>query len=251
MTKLIALIIALLFTASLALPQGKIVGGKVVGGKIAGAAGGGGWTLIANTSAQASNTITVTTSGINTTGADLIVMVIGNYSNTPLVADISDSKSNTWNILTAHDPGGDAISTIAWTRATSVGTAHTFTFNRGGNTTYPAICVAAFSGSNTSPADQQNGNYSLTVTSLATGSITPTANGALLIAGLATGAAEGSTPAIDLSFSITNNSNFSAGVAIGSHLAWKTQTTAAAINPTWSWTNSIAAGTAIASFKAP
>ena len=211
------------------------------------AAGGGPIALISNTAAGSSDSgNSVTTGSIDTSGASLLVVVLADYS-LETISVITDSKSNTWTPLTS--------STSAFTRCTifyvanpTVGTGHTFTATKAVNPTFPTICVASFSNvATTTPFDQQNGANSNAATSLSTGSITPTENDEVLIAGLCIEDPE--TLSINGGFTITNQVSHLVDQHFGGGMAYLIQTTAAAANPAWSWTDSVGCSARIASFK--
>src|SRR5262245_31953689 len=111
---------------------------------------------IAGAKAGSADGHSVTTGAIDTTGATLLILVVGQES---AVADcaISDSKGNTWNALTEQVEGAGR-GAIYWSRPTSVGSGHTFTAEQ--TNSFPAICVEAWSGAHASPFDQQNGAHS-------------------------------------------------------------------------------------------
>ncbi len=204
--------------------------------------------LVTHGIAQSANSLSVTTAGLNTTGATLLVMVVANYNAVSPPA-VSDSKGNTWVQRTTYGGASStsgASATVFYSTTGLVGTGHTFTASAGGST-YPSICVLAFSGA--SPAyDVENGNNGST-SPTATGSVTPSRNNSVLVTGIAcNGNIGGAT--IDSSFAITDEVNVSPGAAEGIAAAYKVQTTAAAENPKWtvSSTNLTAA---IASFKPP
>lgn len=200
--------------------------------------------LVANTSGSGLNGFT--TGAIDTTGATLLVRCAA-YDG-PATVTASDSKSNTWTGLTVRTSGGGAFHKLRiWYVANpTVGTGHTFTF--GGTSSAMAGCVSAWSGAKvTSPFDQQNG-AGVSSTSAAPGSITPSEDNELIIAGCSF---EGSrTLSIDGGFTITNQVNFSGGSNYGVGMAYLIQTSLAAANPSWSWSGSADAAAAIASFKA-
>ncbi len=184
------------------------------------------------------------TSSIDTTGATLLIcsLVGGN-----LTIGMSDSKGNTWTALTSQDSGSGVTNTILYVKNPTVGTGHTFTFNSGGSV--PAIAVAAFSGADTtSPFDIQNGNPSGSGTTIQPGSITPNNNNELIITGLVMRLTE--TASIDSGFTITDQVALAGGLNYGVALAYKIQTTAIAVNPTWTITLASSSAATIASFKA-
>jgi hypothetical protein len=214
----------------------------VVVGQPPAAGGGGGITLIADVGAGSPDSGDVTTGGINTTGADFLVAVVSNFGGT---AAVSDSKGNTWTALTES---ADAVKCrIFYTVPSSVGASHTFTVS---GATYPAICVAAFSGVHATPADQQNGATDTGVTSLQPGSVTPSEDAELVVTGLATRDPVSMESINDSYVLETSKPNNQDGVHMGAYLAYRVQTTAAATNPAWSWTTSRDASARIATFKA-
>jgi hypothetical protein len=129
----------------------------------------------------------------------------------------------------------------------------TFTATIVGSSTFASICSLAFKGSKTSsPLDQENGNTAASGsgTSFQPGSVTPTTNNQALftITGFVT-PAKGS---------VTVNSSFTKQVDIdlvgsqhyGMAMAYLIQSTAGALNPTWSGlSNTDALGASIATFK--
>lgn len=198
------------------------------------------WSLIA----QASVGGTGNTSAINTTGANLLVACIATNQSGGGVAP-TDSQSNTWTKAIAETATVPFV-TVWYVYSPSTSSAQTFSAST--NPT-PAIVVAAFSGSASSPLDQTNGSGYSATTSAATGSITPTQNNELLISCLSSSASNAIT-------NLTVNDSFSqvatvAGVsgtnAWGS-MYYLVQPTAAAINPTWSWTTASSGSVNIASF---
>jgi len=191
------------------------------------------YSLIANASGV------TTTGAMDTTGADLLILFFGDGDTEA----VSDNKSNTWVGLTAGGPGF-GYGRIFYAQNPIVGTGHTFSAT---NTT-AAVCGAAFSGSITSPFDVENGGTGLSITALSTGSITPTLDNELLISGLESGGnSTGQT--IDNGFNLLNAVTAVSGTHYGAALAYKIQTTSAAINPQWTWTNAAEAVARIASFK--
>lgn len=204
------------------------------------------WSLIAHTAAGASsgNDNSVTTSGINTTGADLIVVGTVQYEGGAVLGTLTDSKGNTWTALTAQTVASDPYSRLYYCLAPAVGTGHTFTF--AGTFIFPAIFVAAFSGS--SAFDVQAGSAAASQAgSFTSASITPSQNGDLIINLMGAGA--GTSFAIDSGFTTTDTLNFNSGVAYGGGLAYLFQTTAAAVTPAWTWTGSANVAVPEAAFK--
>ena len=205
------------------------------------------YALISNIAAGSSDAgASVTTAGIDTTGATLLGLILGSYGLVGLPT-ISDSKSNTWNQRTRYNSNNYSSVTLYWSVPSSVGSSHTFTASGAG--TFPSIAVTAWSGGHASaPYDVENGATGVGVSTLATGSITPSENNCLVIAGLCLGQAE--TETIDSGMTISDSINFASGQHFGVAQAYIVQTTAAAINPTWGALNGQTVAADIASFKA-
>lgn len=189
--------------------------------------------LVANTILNPPNASGGTTSAIDTTGANLIVIAFGDYTPNWNPAQISDNKSNTWTALTAY-VGNVAVSRLFYCERPTVGTGHTFTTaNQISN-----IAVAAFSGlaatgtlyesgSDHGAAPKVNG-----ATSLQPGSATPGQAGDLIVTSFCSTDSGGTPITVDSSFAITDSSPWLSGKCEGVALAWK-QGTASAENPTW------------------
>lgn len=187
-----------------------------------------------------------TTSGIDTTGANLIVLGTCSY-NLVATPTVSDNKSNTYTALTTYTSTGARV-ILYYCLAPTVGSGHTFTISQTGS--FSVISAKAFSGVKTSsPFDQQNGNnFNAAATGIQTNSVTPTENNELLVTVLGH---EGSTPAptINLSFTTPSVLNYSAGNNFGFALSYLIQGTAAATNPTWTFSSTSNQAAAIATFK--
>jgi hypothetical protein len=201
------------------------------------------WSRIGGAKAGSADGDSVTTVAFDTSGADFLVVVLGQESAVATCA-ITDSKGNAWNALT-EQVEGSGKGVLFWSRPTSVGSGHTFTATQAGSK--PAICVDAWSGSRSSPFDQQNGAHSGAAgTDLQTGSLTPTSVNALIIAGGAGRAAHVSS--IDSSFTLANAQTSSANNDTAA-LAYLVQSTPAAVNPTLTFSAAAATREAmIASF---
>ena len=109
----------------------------------------------------------------------------------------------------------------------AVGTGHTVTvFGVGAR---PAIFVYAFAGAGAFQVE--TGATSAGTASLASGSMTPSAAGALIVSGVCgrTAVTDSITPS---GFTLATRP-FVTGVNLGGSAAWQVQGTAAAINPTW------------------
>lgn len=198
--------------------------------------------LLAATSKGAVSTFT--TSAINSTGATLIVVGFGWYgpSGEPT---LSDSQGNTWSNLTSSNFNSAQTSRLKYCINPSTSASHTFTST--GTNTYNGMTVAAFSGI-TAYDSRENGLGKDSSTSNATGSVTPTADNALLVTHLSL-AGNAQTPTIDNSFSIATHLGGVSGTNYGADLAYLVLATAAAKNPTWGWGTSAVSVSRIAVFR--
>jgi hypothetical protein len=187
----------------------------------------------------------VTTAGVDTSGSDFLALVA--CWNAAGTVTVSDSKSNTWTGLTVRSTGNFKVC-IYYVQAPSVGSGHTFTVALSGST--PGVIVYAFSGSGSSPADQENGAGANT-SNLSTGNITPTQNNELIITGLTNNGQFGGTIGVSSGYSTPIEIAFTGGTHVGSNAAYKVQTTATTTDATWDVQFGTDIAVAIASFKAP
>lgn len=196
-------------------------------------------TFISGVSAGSINFSSVTTNAINTTGANLIVIAGASGG----ASTITDSKSNTWTALTARTDVGTGQSQLFYCFNPTVGSGHTFTNTQ----VAPAISVMAFS--NSIAFDVQNGSIGATVTTLSTGSVTPSFNNCLVVSGLEINGAAGAVWTIDSGFTANTYIPDVGGSCVGCGMAYKIQTTATAVNPAWSGGSATGAAATIATFK--
>lgn len=200
---------------------------------------------IDKTSAQSTDGLNITTTSINTTGANLIVVAVA-YSNNGTTITLTDNKSNTWTPLTARQSTTASVR-LYYCLSPTVGSGHTFSVASSGGSGFPGIAVAAYSGAKTSGAfDQETGANSNGASSLATGSITPAQDNELFITGFGYNVASAAT--IDSGFTAIEALGVTAnawGIALGELI----ETTATAKNPTWTQGASVACAAGLATFK--
>jgi hypothetical protein len=183
-----------------------------------------------------------TTPAIDTTGANLIVLVLRRYVG--IATGVSDSKSNTWLPLTAQQ-GGNGILQIYYCAPCIVGTLHTFTsvgFNINTN-----LEVEAWSGAaSSSPFDVQNGTSAGTC-AVSSGSITASTPNSLIISAAQADGGGCGTWSVTAGFTISNQgpAAYCGGMA---HLV---QVGMPAVNPSWNFVGCSGVGTSsvIAAFK--
>jgi hypothetical protein len=189
-----------------------------------------------------------TTTAINTTGASLLVVVTTqNGANT--VVFPSDSLVNTWTKLTGQVNATNTANTIFYVANPIVGASQTFTIS--GTTDYLNMQILAFSGTAVGPIDLSTGgqaaNPALTVQP---GSVTPTVANSLVVTGFSAATGSTTNETINLGFTITDQAQEAGGVNFAGGAAYLIQTTATAVNPTWTNTFSPTQYCAtIASFK--
>lgn len=188
-----------------------------------------------------------TSSAIDTTGATLLVLVCSWYGSVGGAGTPSDSKGNTWTqAVTSADAGGVGV-TIYYAVSPTVGSGHTFTQTIGAN--IGSFAVIAYSGTATaSPLDATNGNAkSGSSSTLSCGSVTPAADGYVVVTVGVTNGTGGAVVSVDAGQTIDQNMSST----FYSALAFEIQTTATTRNPTYTFTAASDYGaTAIASFKA-
>jgi len=197
------------------------------------------YSLVASGKAVSADTNAVTTAGINTTGADLLVVLTGAFYGNGDPGSPTDSNGNTWTGLTAihTGAGGPQDGRLWYAKNATVGSGHTFSW--GITASYPCIFVLAFSGSNTSaPFEAESGTSYASGASAATpGSLTPAADNELMVAGIIYPQADASdTGAVDSSFvSPMQQHAASAGATnCGGGITYQIQTTATLRNPSTS-----------------
>jgi hypothetical protein len=194
--------------------------------------------LVAHTFVQAGSgsATSVTTSAINCTGANWLVMAtaLDNSSGSPMV---SDSSSNTWNTSLGSQTGGGQTIKFYYAENATVSASQTFTLSVSGSTNFISIAVACFSGvSTTGSHDQENSGSSLSGTNASTGNITPLVANELIISSNAFNTAI-SVPTFSSSsgntFTQTDGAVTIGGQAYGIEVIYFVQTTATTENVTY------------------
>lgn len=202
--------------------------------------------LVAHTIQGSTSSNGFTTTGIDTTGSNFIIVSV-NLGNATSTGTLTDSNSNTWNALTQYTGSfSDRYIQFFYAKSATVGASHTFSIS--GTSNFPSLGIAAFSGVDTStPFDVENGNANGFNNSVQTGNVTPAGANELIFTSLNHDNSD--TPTINSSQTILDTL---AGGGFGhqGHLtAYEIQTTGTARNPTWSWTNSDRNVANIAAFK--
>lgn len=199
--------------------------------------------------ASAGDSGTVTTTAQNFTGANMLVVCVANFmAGFSLNPTPTDSSSNTWVSGPTYTTTTGDMRIHQWhVLNATVSSSHTVTVTEAGS--YPSVAVMAFSGVATSSAVDQSTGQAVNTDeiSLAPGSITPTEDNELATSCLGVRYSGTGDPSVSGATSEVSAANVGAGMGVG--LARTIQTTAAAFNPTWSWSaGSPNAGTNV-SFK--
>lgn len=199
---------------------------------LSGGGGGNTWTLVTNGLAGATVAPSVT---VNTTGASIVYVAVSQF-NGITIGTLTDSKSNTWIGLTARIGPAEAYNRIFYCAPCTVGSGHVFTWDNG-TSIFGALAIQAWSGSNVSPFDVQNGAVAAAgVKPIQPGSVTPSQNNSLIITSVdPTGATTAASYTVDSGFTITDSINAQPGIE-GLAMGYLVQSTAGAVNPSWSWT---------------
>ncbi len=196
--------------------------------------------LVAHTKKGATGSGTsaaITTTGIDTTGATLLVVLVdwstgGGHLDLPT---LSDSKGNTWTPLQIQPTDGASnVGTVSiyYSLNPTVGASHTFSLTASSSFSAQSIAVAAFSGTNPS-FDVQSGNSGGApgTTTFQGGSLTPTTTNSLCIC--AAGVQTGQADVLSINSSYSTSDILGNGTNINSiGLFYLIQTSIVAENPT-------------------
>lgn len=166
----------------------------------------------------------ITTTAIDTTGATIIVVQL---STAQTGTNFSDSQSNRWVQVYPTASAGAQFSAMVFCVNPITSASHTFTLSAG---SFPSMAVVCFSGTLGALVSTQakTANPATTITFP---SITPSANGALWVAGFCGG--QNKTLAIDSGFTMIENAGGTNGQKVG--LAYLIQGTAGALTPTFTY----------------
>lgn len=200
-----------------------------------------GYTFVASVTATANSPYaTVTTGTVSMTGATEIWVATSDFTGSATTpAAPTDNLGNTYTLVKSQSQGGSPRINLYVKYAPTVSGSMTFTFPTT-VASFPGIIAAGFTGSATSSADQNNsaawGSLSGTVTKQP-GSITPSANGSLIITAANVFVAA-SAPTIDAGFSTPIFQQSNAGQTYSMMLSYLVQSTAASVNPNITFTPS-------------
>jgi hypothetical protein len=176
---------------------------------------------------------------IDSTGANLLILVVKWYSGTTQNISVNDSKSNTWltdPTLKYRNSGSSESVQLFYCRSSpTVGTNHSASVT--GAETYAVLAFLSFNVESGVDFREAVGNANGTgVSTRQPGSLTPAVNDALIITGC-----NGDTTssfAVDSGFS-AQSINYGAGNNIAGATAYLIQSTAAAVNPEWTFSGGV------------
>lgn len=193
--------------------------------------------LLASAAAGSSNGSSVTTGAIDTTGATVFIIAIGQATGAP--GTPTDSEGNTWTELRRQAVSSNQL--VLWISMSPVTDAsHTFSVTAG----FPSIAIAAFDGTFLTDVDDFGNSAEAGVSVLSSGTIyTPAAQPGVILAAI--GWNSSATMAIDSGFTIAAQANWGAGTNYGVGLAYKIGSFSDPEEPEWSW-----AGTSVSAAAA-
>lgn len=200
--------------------------------------------VLGNTSQASSDQQNVTSPPVDTTGSNFISVSSSNYNLNAV--SLSDNLANVWT-LDITQASSQQTTNIWSCHNPTVGAGHTFTLTGVGTPSYCTISVVWASGIS-NIAVQSTNSVGSVAPSIQPGSVTPAENGDLIITSNCSWSS--TSGSIDSGFSSnyvpfnTSNSNLAGG------MGWLIQPTAAAINPTWTFSGSVPCAAAIAVYKA-
>lgn len=186
--------------------------------------------IIQHTSVGSAGANGVTSGSLDTTVANLLVLV-GAFASAGTGVGVSDSKSNTWTALTLYSSSPSALR-IWYCFTPTVGSGHTFTIS--GTNIYASLGILAASGVNAFGGEAGSAVGTGGTSYQSSSGVTPSSDNALVIAGCFIGAS-GTSASYDGGFT-SSIQNYLASNRYGGGIGYLIQTTAAAANPTVSWT---------------
>lgn len=197
--------------------------------------------LVVSGSAGSTDTTSASVT-LDTTGANKITLYV---SSSDATGTITDSKGNTYTERSSN-VGSVAERIFDSQDSPTVGSGHTIGIT---GSTYPSVAVLAFSGAASSAFDQQNSGSSSVSTTVSSGSVTPSEDNEIVVSS-AHGYANTSMTC-DVG-TVVESVPFSSGQHWSLFVSYVIQTTAAAVNATFTGSSGLgfAMAACIATFKA-
>jgi hypothetical protein len=193
-----------------------------------GGGGGAAWVLISSTTKVATGSSPITTSAIDTTTANLLV-VFCSFGNS---ATVTDNKGNTWTSR-GNTPGTPVFSFADVTSSPVVGSGHTFTVSGGFGQSVIVQAWKKASGAATIDGTEvvnSTGSWG-SGTTLKPGSITPATSADLMITGLAYNVSSSLNATVDSGYTDTSVAQ-GLGIYVY-HMAYKIKSNGVAEDPAW------------------
>ena len=207
--------------------------------------GGSHWTFVASTEQAATGAATATTGAVNMSTANTLVVAVSEYSAR---GTVSDSSGNTYSVAVDGGFGSATNSCVIFYKlGAAVSSSMTFTYTGSG---YSPILVEGWKssgGSGNGALDQVNSRTSTGTVSLDSGSVTPAQNNELIFSAVGGTGTSGSPTVPGLT--VDQVQQYVGGNSYSGADAYLVQTTAAAIDPTWSWASSSMNCAATATFE--
>jgi arginine exporter protein ArgO len=195
---------------------------------------------------QGSSSSSLTLGPINTTGANVIAIVVASFN---VISSVTDNKGNGNATGLIGAPGSSPSNQLFYWQNPTVGGAHTFTVN-GNSGLYASACVFVMSGITGTYSGAQSANSaSYGSPTCQAGSITPGSGQQIVIAGFGVYTPTG-IPTLDSLYTVGAYQAGVAGSAYGEATGYIIQTSGAATNPKWNWgNNATTPGCVTAAFK--
>lgn len=190
------------------------------------------YSLINSASAASSNAASVSTTGFDSTGGNLGILAVSGLAGGSSPGAVSDSNSNTWTALTRQAGGSYGVQ-LFYCLGLTCGASHTASVASVASSR-PSIAFYVFKGAKLGATPQQNGATTIAAT-VQPGSITPSNDNSLIVTAYG-GGLSGSVTGVDSSMNEISVGPAGNNVSLG--FAYKIQTSAAAINPTWTYSSS-------------
>jgi hypothetical protein len=201
------------------------------------------FSLVASTHKQSvDGTTSVTTTGIDTTGAKLLVVTV--MANGGGTYAVSDSKGNGYIGRVKRSVGAQQCREFFCT-APVVGASHTVTVTN--SNAFPYVTFSSWTATGLIVPEFENAGTTGNATTVNSGSLTPVASNRLILAGFGEDAAITGLSVSGGSLAIVHQQAGS-GSNRGGALAYEVQTTASSRTATWTWTNGAAAIALISSY---
>lgn len=188
------------------------------------------YALVAHTGIGSTDSNSITTAAIDTTGASLLTVGISDYGQVGL-GTLTDSKGNVWTGRTTRTSAGNNSRVRLYDCISpTVGSGHTFTYTC--TTCFPVVNVTAWSNTLTPVFDGQNGSAQDSGATVATGSVTPTVDNCLVVSQYMANDSTAGT-SVNSGLTISDSVNRVGGAHFEGAMAYLIQTTATPVNATW------------------